>query len=499
MTLRDYAAVVRRRKWFVILPTLVVTIVALGLTLAQPKRYAAEADVLVKQPPTAGSVGGAAYPMDSRTLQNELQRAKGSAMQDEVRTTIGNEPTLSVRLAVEENADVMVFRAESSDPQAAADAANAYAQEFIDQRRAAITADFQTQADVMQTQLDALDDLEPGLSEEQRAELAITRTQYEAGLESIRTSISLAETSGASVIDAAQPPGSPFEPNPERTVVLAAVVGLLIGLGAAFLVDYLDTSLRDEEGLARASGLPVLAVIPRLKDWPTTETHVVAREQPTSPPAEAYRALRTSIQFLGIDQPMQVIQVTSPKPGDGKTTTATNLAVTCARAGLKVVLVDCDLRRPRVHTFFDLPNDQGFTSAMLGAKLAEVAQKIDGEPNLAVVSSGPPPPDPSELLAGVRAKEFIENLRRHADLVIVDSPPVLVVADPLEVSGYVDGVLLVASAKSTDRRQVARAAEQLAQIEAPVIGAVLNSFDLDKAGSGYEYRYAYGRYETSNA
>ena len=191
---------------------------------------------------------------------------------------------------------------------------------------------------------------------------------------------------------------------------------------------------------------------------------------------------------------MQVIQITSPRAGEGKTTTSTNLAVACARAGQRVALVDCDLRRPRMHAFFGLPNDKGFTTAMVGATFSEVAQKVDGEPNLAVIASGPMPPDPSELLAGRTASAFINQLRNEVDLVIIDSPPVLVVADPLVISRTADGVILVASAKQTVRREVVAAAEQLIQIDAPLLGTVLNSYDID-SGSSYDYRYSYGRYE----
>ena len=497
MTLSEYTAVAKRRKWLIILPALLVTAVAVALSLAHDERYAAEADVLVKEPPSATAVGAPERPMQERVLQNELQRAQGSAMRSQVRETIGSEPTLSVRLAASENTDVLTFRAESSDPELAAQAANAYAAVYIAERRDSLTQDLLARAGVVQERLDSLATDMANATDAELAELAPQKSQYETELESLLTSVSLAEQSGAVVIDAAEPPGAPFEPNVKRTAVLALAVGILIGLAAAFLVDYLDHSLRDEDDLVRASGLPTLAVIPKLKDWKPKDTHVITREQPSSPPAEAYRALRTAVQFLRVNQQLKVIQVTSPKPGDGKTTTSTNLALACARAGQRVVLIDCDLRRPRVHKFFDLSNNQGFTTAMVGATFSEVAQKVDGEPNLLVISSGPVPPDPSELLSSPTARAFIEQVGREVDLVVIDSPPVLVVADPLLVSAYVDGVILVAYANETDRRQVARAAEQLAQIDAPMLGTVLNSYDIE-SGSAYDYRYAYGRYATTD-
>jgi hypothetical protein len=175
-----------------------------------------------------------------------------------------------------------------------------------------------------------------------------------------------------------------------RTVTLALVVGLLLGLGAAFLVDYLDTSLKHEDDLVQASGLPNLAVVPQLKDWKAGTAHVITREDPHSPAAEAYRSLRTGVRFMSLDRPFKLVLLTSPRPGDGKTTTATNLAVAAARAGQRVLLVDCDLRKPQVHTFFGLDNDRGFTTVLLGeATMPKVAQRIPGESNLLVSRRGP--------------------------------------------------------------------------------------------------------------
>jgi polysaccharide biosynthesis transport protein len=302
-------------------------------------------------------------------------------------------------------------------------------------------------------------------------------------------STQLARTSGAQLIDAARPPGSPYEPNTMRTVTLALVVGLLIGLGAAFLVDHLDTSLKGENDLVRASGLPNLAIVPQLKSWKPGTAHVITREDPHSPSAEAYRNLRTGVRFMSLDRPLKLVLLTSPRPGDGKTTTATNLAVAAARAGQRVLLVDCDLRKPQAHTFFGLDNDRGFTTVLLGeATMPKVAQHIPGESNLLVITSGPLPPDPSELLAGDSARRVLGSIGDDVDLVILDSPPVLAVSDPLVLASIVDGVILVASASSTDTRQVTRAIDRLLAVDAPVLGTVLNQFD-PKDSDSYVYGY----------
>jgi capsular exopolysaccharide synthesis family protein len=216
----------------------------------------------------------------------------------------------------------------------------------------------------------------------------------------------------------------------------------------------------------------------------------VAREDPGSTETEAYRTIRTSIQFMGLDHPLRTVQVTSAQPGEGKTTTLANLAVVLARAGQRVVVVCCDLRRPRVHEFFGLSNAVGFTSVLLGeVPLSQALQRVPGEERLALLASGPEPPNPSELLSGMRAVEIFTALQGLADIVLIDSPPVLPVADAAVVSTRVDGTLLVASVGSSTRKHVHRAMEMLRQVEAPVIGAILNRATGE---SGYGYGYGYG-------
>ena len=478
MTLRDYASVIWRRKWLVILPTVVTALVATVLTLAQTPMYRATADVLVRLPPTATSVGSTGAVMSPRLVENEFETASGSALKSQVRKFVGAEPTLSVSSS--EASDVFGFTATSSDPDVAALAANTFAEQYIELQRTSLVEQYEARITVLEDQLVAI---ETGDVDSSR------RTEYQRELENLAVSTQLASTSGSVLIDAATPPSDAYEPQPERTITLALVVGLLLGLGAAFLVDYLDTSIKDETELARATGLPTLAVVPRLKDWKEGTSHVISRENPFSPAAEAYRDLRTAVRFMALDQELKLVQVTSPRPSDGKTTTASNLAVAAARSGQRVVLIDCDLRKPQVHRFFDLDNKEGFTSVLLQEEtLISVARQISGEKNLLVVTSGPLPPDPSELLAGDAARQVLEGLGGGVDLVVIDSPPVLPVADPLVLASIVDGVILVASAASTDTRQVTRAVERLRQVDAPLLGTVFNGFD-PKDSDTYAYGY----------
>jgi len=481
MTLRDYARVIWRRKWLVILPTLVTALVALGLSMSQTEMYRATAQVLVTLPATATSVNSTGAVMSPRMVENELQAAAGSALQSQVHESIGDEPTLSV--VSSEESDVFEFTATSSNPELAAAAANAYAQGYIERQRSLLIDEFQARSEVIEAQIAEIDAASGSTAR---------RGEYERELENLKVSIELAATSGSTLIDEATPPSSPYEPQTARTVALALVVGLLIGLGAAFLVDYLDTSVRDEDDLVRASGLPNLAVVPQLAGWsPGDVPHLVTREDPHSPAAESYRGLRTAVQFFAVDRAMRSVMVTSPRPGEGKTTTATNLAVASARAGQRVMLIDCDLRKPQVHLFFGVTNDVGFTSVILGeCTMQEAAQILDRESTLAVVTSGPTPPNPSELLAGDRTRAAIAALAEQVDLVVIDSPPVLPVADPVVLASMVDGVIVVASAGITDTRQLGRAIDRLVQVEAPLLGTVLNRY-TSRDETSYAYTYGY--------
>ena len=235
----------------------------------------------------------------------------------------------------------------------------------------------------------------------------------------------------------------------------------------------------------------MIGLIPQIPDWKAKErSRIVSLSDPTSPAAEAYRILRTSIQFLGIERQTRVIQVTSASAQEGKTTTLSNLAVAFASSGLRTVVVCCDLRRPRLHQFFDLDNAVGFTSVLLGnVALSKALQPVPGQDRLLVLASGPLPPNPAELLSSSRAAELLRNLAAQADIVLVDCPPVLPVTDSIVLSQRVDATVLVVSARTTSRKAAHRAAEMLHQVNAPLIGAVLNGVTEQSGYGGYASRY----------
>lgn len=526
LELRDYVSVLWRRKWVVALAVLVVAGTALALSVTQTPRYRASTEVLVRQGGSAlvdpnASSGSPA--VAQRTLENELRLARSRSVQIAAEDALGFDPDVSVR--ADANADVLTISATSTDPDVAAAVANSYAEVFIAERRESLVAEYLATAATIQDQVDVLDaEIEalraerdaalaavPADAVDRDAQLAAITQEYDTRIAPLQTertrfvqlisnldlSAQLAQGGGAQVISVARTPDGPFEPTTRQNAAIGVIVGLMLGVGAAFLLEYLDRSLRSEDDLQMASGLPTLAIVPELKGWKKGDhPHVISKEDPQSSSAEAYRGLRTSVQFLAIDRPIRAVQLTSPKPGDGKTTTSANLAYAVARAGQRVVLIDCDLRKPRIHEYFDLPNDRGFTTVLLGeARLDEVAHKLDDGSGLVVIPSGPVPPDPSELLSGRRARNLLETLRDEVDLLVIDSPPVLAVSDPLVLSTVADGVVLVASAGNTDRDQVTRAVEALRTVDAPVLGTVLNRFASKRSGS-YGYGYGYGGYGT---
>jgi capsular exopolysaccharide synthesis family protein len=216
---------------------------------------------------------------------------------------------------------------------------------------------------------------------------------------------------------------------------------------------------------------------------------LISEVLPHSAAAEAYRSLRTSVQFLTLDQPVRILQVTSPRTSEGKTTTVANLAVTLAAAGQRVIVVDCDLRRPRQHDIFGLPNEVGLTSVLLGrAPMSDALQAVPDRENLFLLASGARTANPAELLSSSRTREVFTALERMGDLVIVDCPPVLPVTDAVIISGRVDASLLVVCAGLTSAKDLARALEVLGQVDAPVRGGILNAVNFN---TGYRYQYPY--------
>ena len=215
-----------------------------------------------------------------------------------------------------------------------------------------------------------------------------------------------------------------------------------------------------------------------------TRSPLIALRDPRSAAAEAYRTLRTNIQFSSLDRQLHTLLATSSAPDEGKSTTIANLAVTMAQAEQRVILVDCDLRRPTLHTLFGLPNDAGLTSTILAQDDAEIPLLETGVPGLSLLASGPLPPRPADILGSRRMEAVIERLRANADIVLFDTPPVVGVTDAAVLANRVDGVLLIFSAGTTTRERGRQARQILEKVKANIVGVVLNNAEVSQ-----EYGY----------
>jgi capsular exopolysaccharide synthesis family protein len=288
------------------------------------------------------------------------------------------------------------------------------------------------------------------------------------------------------VVDEAQPPQAPVSPRPLFNLGLGLLLGLLGGTAGAILRDLADTFVKSTGTLQEASGSPVLGTIAFERG--AEKDPLIVQRQGDFHRGEAFRSLRTNLQFFNTDQPPRSIVITSSKIAEGKSTTACNLAIALAQAGRRVVLVDADLRRPKLTQYMGIASSPGLTSVLIGeAALADVLQPWEGEP-LAVLPSGPIPPNPSELLSSENMKQTIGKLADFGDIVLIDAPGLLPVTDAAVLAHHCDGTLLVTRYGKTRREQVAQAVRRLNAVDARLLGCVLN-FTPSK---GWEYHHGYG-------
>lgn len=530
LELRDYLAVLNRRKITIVLTATLVVAAALVYSYLQTPLYRATAEVLLQSESAEavlenGQGAGNSQSLQARVL-TEIEVMRSRSVRDAVRDELGYSPSVSVSQKGE--TAVVSISATDAEPERAAQEVNTFATTFIELRRSANVSSLEEAIEILTEQVTSIDDQmeetdnilamlearvrdtptdDPAYADyvEERdnaasaadasqLSLQTQRQSYTEQLGQLQLSLNAARTGGGQVVSEASPPGSPFSPDPVRNGSVAVVLGLLLGAGLAFLREYLDDTIRSKDDLdATTGGADVLGLIPKVETWRNrSEPQLVSLTAPKSSVAETYRGLRTSLQFAGVERPLQLIQITSASASEGKTTTLANLGVAFARAGHRVVLVDCDLRRPRLHQFFGLDNHVGLTSAILGEhSVAEALQEVPDVPRLAVLASGPPPPNPSELLSTRSTQNMLANLAEYADYVLIDSPPLLPVADSVVVARYVDATVLVTTVDSTTKRGLRRSLELLDQIDAPLIGVVLNGLEAEAA---YAYGYGYGYY-----
>ncbi|MCC6338280.1 MAG: polysaccharide biosynthesis tyrosine autokinase [Myxococcales bacterium] len=302
-------------------------------------------------------------------------------------------------------------------------------------------------------------------------------------------------TSNVKVLDSARPSMAPIRPNVPQGVLMGIIAGLILGLGLALLLEFLDSSISSQNEVEERLGLTFLGFVPTIPETPSGLKDLHVFREPKSLIAECTRAVRTNLLFMSPDKPFKRMLVTSSGPQEGKSTTVINLGITMAQSGNRVLIIDTDMRRPRLHRAFGVPNDVGVSSVVVGEGRPEDAIKSTEVPGLFVLSCGPVPPNPAELLHTKAFSDLLSQLGEKFDRILLDSPPVGAVADAVVLATQVDGVVMVLKAGQTHREVAQRTVKALRDVKANIYGAVLNDVNLEKSKYGdYYYGYAYRYY-----
>lgn len=493
--IRDYFAILSRRWLLIVVVTLGVVAVAAGVSLRQSKTYRASAKVLFLQFDAssllADNAGGAnLVPTRSadadRVLGTQIQVLRSDSVVQEVRRRVGR-PLPPVSVSQVPQTDIIQIRSASTDPKLAADVANTYAEVYLSLRREQDVGGVLSAQREVQASIDALEPQLRSITSEisaapldqrdaVRTRLAPTQASLQKRLDDFyakQDRLKLAgalNSGGAQLITPAKEPTRPFKPRVERSALLALGIGAFFALMLALAVDFLDDGVKDETDLQRAlDGVPILGVV-RADRRGTDRLTTLSR--PTSASAEGFRSLRTAVLVAGSKQAIFPLQLTSPTGHDH--TTAANLAVVLAQGDHRVVLVDADLRRSSIDDVFGFEGTDGLSSVLLGrTALDAVQRRPKGEERLTVVPSGPPPPNPSQLLASPAMKEMLSSVSELTEVVVLDSAPVLPYADAELLSSLVSATILVVHAPTTTKRSIRQALARLRAVDAPLLGVVV--------------------------
>ena len=506
--LRSYLTVLRRRKWSIILVTLLTFAGAMALSFSQTPMYRSSARVLVRSIETGDESS------DSVNLETERALVDSTAIATIVsdalsRNTPPSDLLRGLSVTVEGTTEILHVEYEATTPGQAKILAQGFAEGYLEFRREQALAESEQEIARVEDEIsgtkesiaeitrevEATDDsAERSRLSAQRDSLVARLGVLQFNLDNLTTALGSIGQGGGQVVEPATLPGAPSTPRHLQNALLGLMLGLVLGIGFAFLRERLDDRLRGRPDFEEQIGAPVLAMIPRVSGRRNKEPQLVSVTDPASPASEAYRTLRTAVQFTAAGEGLRTIAITSPGAGEGKSATTANLAVALATVGKQVVTVSGDLRKPSLHRFFGLSNEVGLSDVLRGDISIEKAIQATAVPGVSVIAGGPVPMNPAELLDSSQMHRLVRTLRAKYDIVLLDGPPVLAMADALILCPYGDGVLLIADAEKTSRQALQHAREQIEQVGGKVIGGVLNRFD--PSGASYYSPYygsTYGR------
>jgi polysaccharide biosynthesis transport protein len=490
--LRQALAALSERRWTIVLITAAAVAGAAALLAVSERSYTATAEVLVR--PTVTEAAGE----EEVNLETEKRVAESHEVVSRAAPELGldtSEASDALSVSNVAGTEILVLSFEAGEPEDARRGAEVFAEAYLDNRHEQAGAEVAASAESVAVQIESLrDDLAARNRDAQQADTQFERIAAETEADTLAGQIAalqsdlaaLTEPSRVEIGRVVQPPELPSNPSGAGavpTLVLALLLGLALGVAAALFKDRLDERLRDRIRVEAVTGAPVLAAIPPLpRKSRRRGAPPVTFAEPDGQAAEAYRILRARLAPILDNGRVRTILVTSPHATEGKSACAANLAVAFAQANKRTVLVAADLRRPTLHLSFNAQAEPGLSNLLSSDGERSFPRSLPtGIRNLAFLPSGPLPRNPAELLEGGAMSEVLHGLRENADVVIVDSPPLLAVADATALASMVDGVVLVADARTSTRADLADAARVLRQVNATIVGCVLNNFEASRA------------------
>ena len=508
MEINQYLNLLRRWFWVVLLGALIAGAAAYYWNSSQEPVYQATAILLIREGTVINDRSSLQYSEDLaqsyikrltnyEVLQQSITNVEADISPDHLGRQIQVQPI--------NNSQLIALSVELTDPELAAALANEIPavfaarnmeqqlERFADSKANLETELARKQAEVNSAEM-ALTQAESNAAAQTEIDrltdhVLRMRDAYSRLLQSYED-IRIAEASSLNNIlidEHARTPTTPISPRTMSNTILATVVGALLVAGLAFVIEYLDDTIKDPLSMEQELDLSTLGFVPTFTYKDIKETLIMVT-QPRSPIAEAYRQVRTNIQYVGVSRDLKKLLITSPNSGEGKTVTSANLAIALAQAGNRVILVDADMRRPHLHRLFGYTNICGLTNVLLGANEETSCLQITMVPNLRLLTSGPMPPNPAELLGSARMAEVATWLTEQADFVIFDSPPVLAVTDSVLLSQMVDATLLVVKGGKTAFQALAVASRRIADVNGHIAGVLLNQMSR-KNSYGYTYYY----------
>lgn len=514
--LRYYGYLLWHWAWLILLAAVLAAVAAYFVSIQMTPVYEASTTVLVDKASTDGSTEYQSVLISERLTQTYAELLVREPVLEEVieRLELGlSAEDLGEMITVMPVRDTQLIeiQIESTNPDLAYIAANTLVDVFITQneerqsaRYAASKLSLEAQLERMDQKIEetnlALDALRTGTAyETERNRLELTLAQYQSTYSSLLQSYEEVRTQEAQTISSlvqVEPASLPEESVRPRVAIntaLAGAVGLMLAVGVIFLIEMLDNTVKDPDQIESVTGLSVVGMVPK---YPVVEGSPISISQPRQLAVEAYRVLRTNLKYASVDKKIQKIMITSAESGVGKTTLGINLAVVFAQSGSKVLLIDADLRRPKMHNGFGLKNRTGLSRVFVRGKdqMDDLVIKHPDVPNLSILTAGPLPPNPSELLGSEMMDKIINYYSDRLDFLIIDTPPILAVTDAMIISRKVDGVLLVAKPGETQIGALKQAVDRLRQVNANLLGVVLN--EITENGHGYYYKgYQYYNYK----